>query len=555
MKRRFLTALTFVCACCMAVAFILMTGITANVAKADTAPVLSETKIMRSVNNDKMLLATGIKNVEAVYEIGYAITASEGEVTTLKAENSRYYQSIVSGDVVWTAENIFGDASYEGIIVWEIEFTTGVSYDIKAYAKYGEITDSGIDISNSITVDGTERECAYYTVTLDKDNGEDNVAMVVAAGTSAEFLYAEANIPAKEGMIFDGWYVGDNKIEATSTVSANVTLKAKYVLDIGKEGELNNSILSLGKNNPYTLKDFEVVLPTVDCSFYLFEMIFMDSTADLTIRLTDTANADNYYDVFLKVEEGFVQQAGQKAGGTKSEYSSGYGLKYNENYYTNYDNPVAGFMGCVVMYNPTAGTISYSAPTSNAVSLDGFSAEKVTITFTSKTNTNIALRYVGDKLNWKETYSTAKESTMASNVMTLYAGAPYTYDKVFNAPTVDCNYYTVQFTPSVDSVVTVRIIDASNEANYIDAVVTKVGTTYSLTILDASGNTVGSTDFASLPANNPMVQWNPGSGTFQISGFTVQFSGFAPTTYKLQFSSNVDCVLTFNYIGDSRPWL
>lgn len=123
------------------------------------------------------------------------------------------------------------------------------------------------------------------------------------------------------------------------------------------------------------------------------------------------------------------------------------------------------------------------------------------------------------------------------------------------APTVDCNYYTVQFTPSVDSVVTVRIIDASNEANYIDAVVTKVGTTYSLTILDASGNTVGSTDFASLPANNPMVQWNPGSGTFQISGFTVQFSGFAPTTYKLQFSSNVDCVLTFNYIGDSRPWL
>lgn len=85
------------------------------------------------------------------------------------------------------------------------------------------------------------------------------------------------------------------------------------------------------------------------------------------------------------------------------------------------------------MYNPTAGTISYSAPTSNAVSLDGFSAEKVTITFTSKTNTNIALRYVGDKLNWKETYSTAKESTMASNVMTLYAGAPYTYDKVFSA--------------------------------------------------------------------------------------------------------------------------
>lgn len=554
MKRRFLTALTFVCACCMAVAFILMTGITANVAKADTAPVLSETKIMRSVNNDKMLLATGIKNVEAVYEIGYAITASEGEVTTLKAEKSRYYQSIVSGDVVWTAENIFGDASYEGIIVWEIEFTTGVSYDIKAYAKYGEITDSGIDISNSITVDGTERECAYYTVTLDKDNGEDSVTVVVTAGTSAEFLYAEANIPAKEGMIFDGWYVGDDKIEATSTISANVALTAKYNPEIVRESELNNSILSLGKNKPYTLKDFEVALPTVDCNYYLFELIFMDSTADLTIRLTDTANADNYYDIFLKVEEGFVQQAGQKAGGTKSEYSSGYGLNYMANYPTNYDNPVAGFMGCVVIYNPTSGTISYTAGR-DIVSLDGFSAEKVTITFTSDANIDLALRYVGDKLNWKETYSTLKESTMASNVLTLYATSPYTYDKVFNSPTTDCNYFAAQFTPNVDCAVTVRIIDASNEANYIDAIITKVGATYSLTIVDASGNTIGSTDFASLPADNPMVQWNPGSGTFQISGYTVPFSGFAPATYKLQFSSNVDCVLTFNWLGDSRPWL
>ena len=554
MKRRFLTALTFVCACCMAVAFILMTGITANVAKADTAPVLSETKIMRSVNNDKMLLATGIKNVEAVYEIGYTITVSEGEVTTLKAENNKYYQSIVSGDVIWTPENIFGDASYEGIIVWEIEFTTGVSYDIKAYAKYGEITDSGIDISNSITVDGTERECAYYTVTLDKDNGEDNVAMVVAAGTSAEFLYAEANIPAKAGMIFDGWYVDDFKVEENATVNSNITLKAKYSLEVGKEGELNNSILSLGKNNPYTINDFEVVLPAADCNYYLFELVFMDSVGDLTIRLTDTANADNYYDIFLKLDNATIKQAGQKAGGVKSEYSAGYGLNY-QSYYTNYDNPIAGFVGCIVMYNPTSGTISYNQTTSNAISLDGFSAEKVALTFTSEVDMDLALRYVGDKLNWKETYSTAKESTMASNVLTLFANAPYTYDKVFNAPTVDCNYYTVQFTPSVDSVVTVRIIDASNEANYIDAVVTKVGTTYSLTILDASGNTVGSTDFASLPANNPMVQWNPGSGTFQISGFTVPFSGFAPATYKLQFSSNVDCVLTFNYLGDSRPWL
>lgn len=553
MKRRFLTALTFVGACCMAVAFILMTGITANVAKADTAPVLSETKIMRSVNNDKMLLATGIKNVEAVYEIGYEITASEGEVTTLKAEKSKYYQSIVSGDVVWTAENIFGDATYEGIIVWEIEFTTGVSYDIKAYAKYGETTGSGIDISNSITVDGTERECAYYTVTLDKDNGEDSVTVVVTAGTSAEFLYAEENIPAKAGMIFDGWYVGDDKIEANSTISANVALTAKYNPEIVRESELNNSILSLGKNKPYTFENFEVALPTVDCNYYLFELIFMDSTADLTIRLTDTANANNYYDIFLKVEEGLVQQAGQKAGGTKSEYSSGYGLNYNADYYTNYDNPVAGFIGCVVMYNPTSGTISYTEGR-DIVSLDGFSAEKVTITFTSDANIDLAIRYLGDKLNWKETYSTLKESTMASNVMTLYAGAPYTYDKVFNAPTTDCNYFAAQFTPNVDCEVTVRIIDASNEANYIDAIITKVGATYSLTIVDASGNTIGSTDFASLPANNPMVQWNPASGTFQISAYTVPFSGFAPATYKLQFSSNVDCVLTFNYIADSRPW-
>ncbi len=72
-----------------------------------------------------------------------------------------------------------------------------------------------------------------YTVTLNKDNGEENVVLNnIAYGTSAEALYADNMIPTKAGYKFKGWYVGDVKVQATDTVQSDLTVKAVWEKEI-----------------------------------------------------------------------------------------------------------------------------------------------------------------------------------------------------------------------------------------------------------------------------------------------------------------------------------
>ena len=87
MKKLSLSILTVLCAVCFMFGMGLM--LTINSVSADVAggaPVLSETKVMRSNDNDKMLLATAIKNYADVYEVGYDFV---GEVETTIAETKK----------------------------------------------------------------------------------------------------------------------------------------------------------------------------------------------------------------------------------------------------------------------------------------------------------------------------------------------------------------------------------------------------------------------------------------------------------------------------------
>ena len=81
-------------------------------------PVLSETKYLLSTGQTHMLIATGIKDYDDVYEVGYAIKDMDNVVKT-HAVTTKYYTSIAKGSARWTVEQLFG-ADYTGMIVWVV---------------------------------------------------------------------------------------------------------------------------------------------------------------------------------------------------------------------------------------------------------------------------------------------------------------------------------------------------------------------------------------------------------------------------------------------------
>ncbi len=97
-----------------------------------------------------------------------------------------------------------------------------------------------------------------YTVTLIKANGEANTTLTdIPYGTTAAAVYAENMIPTYAGRTFDGWYLGDVKVEETDIVESDLTLTAKWtvadkitLIDAATQASLfsNNFVLESDKD-------------------------------------------------------------------------------------------------------------------------------------------------------------------------------------------------------------------------------------------------------------------------------------------------------------------
>lgn len=66
-----------------------------------------------------------------------------------------------------------------------------------------------------------------YTITFDSDGGSDVSPLVKEYGEKLTTLPA----PTKDNQAFDGWYIGDAKVELPYTVNKNVTLKARWATE------------------------------------------------------------------------------------------------------------------------------------------------------------------------------------------------------------------------------------------------------------------------------------------------------------------------------------
>lgn len=195
MKKLSLTLLTVVCTFCMALGAISMVNVSSAKAEAEPAQVsLSATAYKKSVDKDKLLLVTAIKNYDDVYEVGYTFG---GDVTEISANKTAYYTEITGATKTWTTKDIFGeDWENAGMIVWEIEYSPANAYTYQAYAKYGSRQKGDLIKNDPETiVEGTEKttEIEKRTVTVDMDGGKlldcetEITSLTVNYGTAIDF--------------------------------------------------------------------------------------------------------------------------------------------------------------------------------------------------------------------------------------------------------------------------------------------------------------------------------------------------------------------------------
>jgi hypothetical protein len=150
LKKYCLGILALMLMVCTALSFVLFRVNAATV--SGTVPTLSTTKYQISTDGDNLLLVTGLKNLNDVYEVGYKFFDEQGKetnsVTKVNAITNKYFTAVKSGNNTWTVADLFGN-DYVGMIVWEIAYDNTVDYTYQAYAKVGDRNDGQLVTSNT----------------------------------------------------------------------------------------------------------------------------------------------------------------------------------------------------------------------------------------------------------------------------------------------------------------------------------------------------------------------------------------------------------------------
>lgn len=290
MKKLSLTVFTVICALCMAFAVSLMTN--TNKANAETVdgvtPVLSETKYKISTDKNGMLIATGIKNYEDVYEVGYTFS---GDVTAVNNSTTKYYTSITSGTNKWTVEELF--EGYTGMIVWEVEYNPAVEYSYKAYAKVGDRVDGNL-VETDKKVEGTEKsvDIVSYTVNYksedgntlyfsgELDHGEELNAYIVPKKADANGIYE-----------FDGWTTaagGGEKITTACGENVYASFKADPLYDTDVSG-MDAIVFADQAGDTYRHALLKIAVPGGTSAGDAFDVSFKVKT--LGVKNGDTASS------------------------------------------------------------------------------------------------------------------------------------------------------------------------------------------------------------------------------------------------------------------------
>ena len=204
-----------------------------TIASAESAEGVTFSNTVYKISNDesKMLLVTAISNYSMVYEIGYDIsgyTVSENDT----AETRKYYESLTTGGVTETAEDIFGPqyADYK-LLVWEVAYTGDVTF--QPYALEGVMVDGNLTIpSEEQKTVGTARNNNKYTVTFEATDGTQLEQVEYFNGQPIQ----APNVKGKDGGYTvwtdaEGNTVDFTKARATSDMTITETYSAAKIVE------------------------------------------------------------------------------------------------------------------------------------------------------------------------------------------------------------------------------------------------------------------------------------------------------------------------------------
>lgn len=278
MKKFTMCAFTFICASALFVFGLtaLVGGNKAYAATPGTTPVLGNTMFKVSTGGDALMLATPILDYGDVYEVGYDITVSSGDVTYKNNKTDVFYDSIITKGKSWTSEDIFG-ATYAdaGMIVWEIGYNSALTYTFRAYALVGERdAEELVPPSTEVKVQATENTLSD-TYTLSFTNEKEVIApMDVTYGSAIGELPA---ITAKSG--YTGvWKIDDITITAETTWQAHSDKTA-------------TAVYTANNDTAYTVK-FYANSPENESAFIeqTAKQLNLTGTTDTTAAFTDNVS-------------------------------------------------------------------------------------------------------------------------------------------------------------------------------------------------------------------------------------------------------------------------
>ena len=341
------------------------------------------------------------------------------------------------------------------------------------------------------------------------------------------------------------------------------------------ETTLVKKTLWLMSGDTYELTDYPLTLPTTEQLNWFLAELLVQGSGNLKVRLTDTEDAENYVDICMNITGSTITFYLQEADNLPTmSYNGALALQQNYSSDCELQDVFNGY--CIQLQYEADGSIGlFNIPESFKI-LEYFTADTVTVSFTSDADMIIGIRYFGDTKDWMkvvEPDEPAAGSTLVAKTVNLKANETYALtDYPVTLPTTDCNFFLTEMYVGKNCTFTMKVADAANADNWFELKFVLEGQTLTMTYKKAGGEEgtaytgvvaigsgVGSGGTLTDTFNGGTIQlvYNGASGTigwFNVPASFVSLDGFTATSVIVSFTSNVDNTIGLRYFGDTLDW-
>lgn len=221
---------------------------------------------------DFNLSVTAALTLYAKWSDKYYTVSFDTRFGSVPSQTVKYGEKAAKPSIPSVADYRFDGWFVESAHTNEYNFDTPVTRDITLYAKWTYVTPSP----------------TMYTVTFDADGGTPvPPAQTVESGNKATKPTTD---PTKAGARFDGWYMNGSEYNFDTAVTADITLKAKWLTVYTITYDVNGGTMPTNYVTEYTEKDLPLTLPIPTREGYTFEGWNDGTNTVKTITAADIGN-------------------------------------------------------------------------------------------------------------------------------------------------------------------------------------------------------------------------------------------------------------------------